>query len=103
MCPVFRRYPVVGSGAARLKQRNVDFRVGQPAIDRGFGDPPGAAAIIRATTTNTFHARARLGSNRVMDTAKLVERVKSILLSPKSEWPVKIGRASCRERVCQYV
>src|SRR3546814_3114058 len=68
---------------------NVDFRVGQPAIDRGFGVPPGAAAIIRATTTtNTFHARARLGSNRVMDTAKLVERVKSILLSPKSEWPV---------------
>src|SRR3546814_1978813 len=41
-----------------------------------------------ATTTNTFHAMARLGSNRVMDTAKRVEPVKSILLSPKSEGPV---------------
>src|SRR3546814_12552763 len=93
--PIYLRFPLGSWGAAYLAAIGVVARL----IQAGRGG--GAGSVSTSLVQGALLPAAMLWRRAEHATQALVGSMGKAMISPQFE--CKIGRASCRERVCQYV
>src|SRR3546814_2657257 len=88
----------------RISDWSSDVCSDLPAVEGGIveivGDEADVEVQVEQRTDLGVDAEERAGSHRI---AVVARRVVLIEVAPPHEGLHQIGRASCRERVCQYV